>query len=334
MTMMQRWELSAYGRENLSLKTVPRPTPGAGEVLLEVDAVSLNYRDLLITEDRMGGGYSLPIVPGSDLAGKVIEVGRNVTRVRIGDRVINNDIVGWIDGAAPTIETNTTAVLGRLSRYVIADPEQLVLAPSSLSAIEACTLPCAGLTAWMAIVELGRVRAGHTVVVQGTGGVAMFAIQFAIAHGAKCMVTTSSQEKAERLQQLGNIDVINRSITPEWQNEVLKLTGPRGADHILEIAGGQNIGRSLQAVTLGGRVSIVGILGSSELGGSTGMMLFKRATLAGIGVGPRRALEDLVRAVDVLNCHPVIDHVYSFDDVPAAFDHLARGAFGKIVVKV
>jgi NADPH:quinone reductase-like Zn-dependent oxidoreductase len=141
MTTMQRWELSAFGRENLSLVSVPRPVPGADEVLVEVEAVSLNFRDSLIMENRLGAGYSVPLVPGSDLAGTVFEVGPNVTRLRSGDRVISNDIAGWIDGAAPTLETNTTTIMGRLSHYVVFDPEQLVIAPSSLAAVEAATLP-------------------------------------------------------------------------------------------------------------------------------------------------------------------------------------------------
>lgn len=285
-------------------------------------------------KNRLGSGYTFPLVPGSDLAGTVVDVGAGVTRVRPGDRVISNDIDGWIDGAAPTLETNTRSILGRLSRYVVVNPDQLVIAPNSLTAVEAATLPCAGLTAWMIIVELGRVRAGQTVVVQGTGGVAMFSIQLALAHGARVIVTTSSAEKIVRLQQVGPVETINRSATPEWQREVLKLTGPRGADHIVEMAGGENIGRSLEAIALGCRVSMVGLLGDSQLGGPTGMMLYKRATLAGIGVGPRRALEDMVRAVDQLKLKPVIDKVYDFGDAPSAVDHLERGAFGKIAIKV
>ncbi|MEI9814290.1 MAG: NAD(P)-dependent alcohol dehydrogenase [Acidobacteriota bacterium] len=214
------------------------------------------------------------------------------------------------------------------------DAEQVVRAPENLPAVEAATLPCAGLTAWMAIVELGRVHAGQTVVVQGSGGVAIFCMQFALIHGARVIVTTTSDEKIARLQSLGPIEAIDRNRTPEWHEEVLRLTGPRGADHIVEIAGGKNIGRSLQAVALGGRISIVGLLGGFNLDAPTGLMLFKRATLAGIGVGPRRALEDLVRAVNVLKLKPVIDRVYDFAEAPAAFDHLAHGAFGKVVVRV
>jgi len=270
MTMMQRWELPVFGRSNLMLGSAPRPVAGPGQVLVKVEAVSLNFRDLLILDNNLGSGYSVPLVPGSDFAGKVEEVGEGVTRFRPGDRVISNDIAGWVDGDAPTAQTNKTTILGRLSPYVVEDPEQLVLAPASLTAVEAATLPCAGLTAWMTIVELGRVRAGQTIVIQGTGGVSMFAIQLALAHGARVIVTTSSADKIERLRQIGEIETINRSDTPEWQQEVLKLTGPRGADHIVEMAGGDNVGRSLEAVALGGRISMVGLLGDQHFSGPTG----------------------------------------------------------------
>jgi len=334
MTTMLRWELSAFGRTNLSLVTTSRPTPRAHDVLVRIEAVSLNYRDLLILDGRPGPGYSTPLVPGSDFAGTIVEVGSEVARFQPGDRVINNDIAGWIDGVAPTLDTNTITILGRLSPFIAIDPELLVHAPESLTAVEASTLPCAGLTAWMTIVELGKTRAGQTVVIQGTGGVAMFAIQFARTHGARVIVTTSSAEKVARLQHLGPIETIDRGRTSEWQEEVLKLTGLRGADHIVEMAGGENVGRSLQAVALGGRISMVGLLGDAAFSGPTGLMLYKRTTLAGIGVGPRRALEDMVRAVDALKLKPIIDKVYSFTDLALAFDHLELGAFGKVVIEM
>lgn len=335
MKTMRRWELPQLGRANLTLAShVPRPRPGAHEVLVRVDAVSLNHRDLLIAEGRLGPEYVPPILPGSEFAGTVVDVGGGVTRFQVEDRVIGCDIAGWIDGPAPTGETNTATIQGRLAQFITVDPEMLVRAPASLRQIEAATLPVAGLTAWMAMVELGQVHAGQTVVIQGTGGVAMFAIQFALVHGARVIVITSSDGKVERLKSVGAVETINRWRTPAWHTEVLRLTDQRGADHILEIAGGENIGRSLQALTLGGRVSMVGLLGDTELGGPTGLMLFKRATMAGIGVGPRRVLEDLVRAVDRLQLTPVIDDVFGFDQVPEAFDALLCGAFGKIVIKV
>ena len=334
MAITQRWELPSLGRSNLKIADAAMPAPNANEVLVEVEAVSLNYHDLLILEGQLGQGYRPPLLPGSEFAGRIVRTGEAVSRFRSGDRVISCDIAGWIDGPAPTLDKNTSTILGRLSRYVVADPEQLVRAPESLTSVEAATLPCAGLTAWMTMVELGRIHAGQTVVIQGTGGVAMFAIQFALMHGARTIVTTTSDEKITRLGKLGPVEAIDRNRTPEWHEEVLRLTGPRGADHIVEMAGGENIGRSLQAVSLGGRISVVGLLGDSQLGGPTGLMLYKRATLAGIGVGSRRALEDLVRAVDALKLKPVIDRVFGFGDVPAAFEHVARGAFGKVVVDV
>lgn len=186
-----------------------------------------------------------------------------------------------------------------MTRYIAVSEQQLVHAPASLTAIEAATLPCAGLTAWMTIVELGRVHAGQTVVVQGTGGVATFAIQLALLHGARVIVTTTSDEKMSRVAGLGNVETVNRNTGPEWHAEVLRLTGPRGADHIVEMAGGDNIGRSLQAVALGGRISMVGLLGDSQLGGLPGSC-FSSARRSLASVSARVALSRIwcVRSKD------------------------------------
>ena len=334
MSLMQRWEFSSHGRHNLALCSTPRPQPGPGQALVRVDAVSLNYRDHLIAETGLGTVWEFPLVPGSDIAGCIVDVGPGVHRVARGDRVINQDIKGWVDGTAPTADTNTASILGRLSEYVVIDQEQLVIAPRSMTSVEASTLPVAALTAWMAIVELGRVRAGQTIVIQGTGGVALFAAQFALAHGARVIVTSSSAAKLSRLRTLGPIDGIDRLATPDWHHEVLKLTAGRGADNVLEMAGGSNLYKSLEAVTLGGRISMIGLLDDLELRAPTGLLLFKRAIIAGIGVGSRRVLEDVVRAIDALSLKPVIDAVYGFEDAGSAFDHLKRGPFGKIVVEV
>lgn len=334
MNSIRRWELSSYGRQHLSQVQVSRPVPGVGEVLVAVEAVSLNYRDHLIIENGLDADWRFPLVPGTDLAGRIVELGANVTRFTVGNRVISNDIAGWIDGDAPTEETNRSTIVGRLAEYVVVDEQQLVTAPSSLDALQASTLPCAALTAWMAVVELAHVCAGQTVVVQGTGGVALFAVQFALAHGARVIVTSSSQSKLDRLTTLGLIEGIDRLRNPEWQHEVLRLTKGRGADHILEMAGGDNLGRSLEAVRLGGRISVIGLLNGNTFSAPTGPMLYKRATIAGIGVGSRRVLEDMVRAIDTLNLKPLIDVVYEFDALPQALAHLERGAFGKVVIKV
>jgi NADPH:quinone reductase-like Zn-dependent oxidoreductase len=331
---MKRWELSAPGMANLHLEQADRPVPGLGEVLVKVGAVSLNYRDGAIVDGTMAGLSKGVMIPGSEIAGEIVALGPGVTRFSVGDRVITNDIVAWVDGPRPPENTNFAAIMGRLSEYAVVPAEMLSASPKTLDAIGASTLPVAALTSWFAVVELGLVRAGQTIVVQGTGGVSLFALQFAVAHGARVIVTSSSDEKISRVLALGASDGINRAEHPEWQRVVLKLTDGRGADHILEMAGGDNLARSVEAVGLGGRISIIGLLEDRELRAPIMPILTRRVTLAGIGVGHRRALEDMVRAVDRLQIKPVIDAVYSFHEAPQAFAHLKRGPFGKIVIRI
>src|SRR5262245_37465306 len=332
-TAMQKWEIAAPGDANLRMVTAPKPLPKPGEILIEVDAVSLNYRERWIIDGGMGNSWEPPLTPGSEVAGRVVAVGDQVTRFAVGDRVIDNAIVGWVDGDAPPPDSNSFQ-LGRLAQYVAAPAEWFIAAPRSLDDAAASTLPVAGLTAWMALVELGRLRAGQTVVVQGTGGVSLFAVQFASAMGARVILTSSSDEKLERARALGATDGINRHRTPDWHLAVRELTAGRGADHILEMAGGDNVQKSLEAVATGGRISIVGLLEASDFRMSIVPLLFSRASLIGIGVGHRRALEDMVRAVDRIGLEPVIDARYGFGELPKAMAYLRRGAFGKAVVQV
>jgi NADPH:quinone reductase-like Zn-dependent oxidoreductase len=332
-TTMQKWEITAPGDANLRLVTAAKPSPQPGEILLEVDAVALNYRERWIIDGGMGDAWEPPLTLGSDVAGRVVAVGDQVTRFAVGDRVIDNDMVGWLDGDAPPPDAHSFQ-LGRLAQYVTAPADWFSAAPRSLDTAAASTLPVAGLTAWMALVELGKLRAGQTVVVQGTGGVALFAVQFAAAMGARVILTSSSDAKLERARALGATDVINRQHTPAWHQAVRDLTAGRGADHILEMAGGDNVQKSLEAVAVGGRISLVGLLDAPDFRLSIVPLLFRRASIIGIGVGHRRALEDMVRAVDRLGLTPVIDAHYRFAELPQAMAHLRRGAFGKIVVHV
>ncbi len=332
-TEMKKWEITARGDVNLRMVTASTPLPKPGEILIEVDAVSLNYRESWIIDGGMGDFSDKPLTPGSDVAGRVVALGENVTRFSVGDRVIDNDIVGWLDGDAPPPDSKSFQ-LGRLAQYVAAPAEWFIAAPRSLDDAAASTLPVAGLTAWMALVELGKLRAGQTVVVQGTGGVALFAVQFASAMGARVILTSSSDEKLERARALGATDLINRHRTPDWHKAVRDLTGGRGADHILEMAGGDNVQKSLEAIAVGGRISIVGLLEAPDFRITILPLLFGRASIIGIGVGHRRALEDMVRAVDRIGLKPVIDSRYSFAELPKAMTHLRRGAFGKVVVQV
>jgi NADPH:quinone reductase-like Zn-dependent oxidoreductase len=334
---MKHWVVPELGLSKLELRTVPRPRPGPGQVLVKVHAVSLNYRDAEVIEHGMGVPISFPFRPTSDMAGTVTEVGSEVTRFVPGDKVISAFIAGWLDGSPRSgtdAPTQGGPIPGMLAQYVATPAEWCVQAPRSLTLPEACTLPVAGLTAWTALFEMGRLRPGETVVVQGTGGVSLFAIQLASAAGARTIVTSSSAEKLQRAIKLGATHGVNRTIRPDWENPVLELTEGRGADHILEMAGGDNLARSLQAILPGGYIWMIGLLGAEHFAAPILSLLASRASIVGISVGHRRALEDLVRVVDAKSIKPVIDASYSFDRVPEAFAHLRRGAFGKIVVEV
>jgi len=334
---MKRWEIPSFGLDKLRLATAPRPQPKVGEILVQVEAVSLNYRDTQVVENGMSATLEFPFVPTSDMAGTVVAVGEAVTRFAVGDRVISTYISGWTDGAPRSwaeMPTQGGPVPGMLAEYVATPAEWCVRAPESLTAAEASTLPIAALTAWMALIELGQLRAGQTVVVQGTGGVSLFAIQLAASAGAKVIVTTTSESKIARAIELGATHGINRHKDPDWHVAVRDLTGGRGAEHILEMAGGENLRRSLEAVAPGGRISIIGLLESDELNSSIMPLLGSRASLVAVAVGHRRALEDLVRMIDHHGIKPVIDGRYTFDQAPEAFAHLNRGAFGKVVIDV
>ncbi len=337
MTTMKRWEMAGFGRENLRLAEVAVPEPRPGEVLVKVAAVSLNYRDKLVIENGMGMALPFPFTPGSDLAGTVVAAGDGARRFRTGDRVISTFFPGWIDGEpAGSARTPPGSALGGAHPGVLADhvamPEDwFVAAPQSLDPAGASTLPCAGLTAWFALVERGNLKPGESVLVQGTGGVALFGLQIAKAQGAEVFVTSGSADKPERAKALGADHAVERE---GWVEAVHRLTGDRGIDHILEIVGGAHLARALEAVAVGGRVSVIGVLDGYEVSGPAPHLLLKSATVQGIRVGHRRALEDLVRAVDATGLKPVIDGRYALNELPAALDHLDRGPFGKIVVEI
>jgi len=338
-TMMQ-WTMKGLGRANLEKAEAAMPSPATNEILVKVSAVSLNYRDMLLIEDGLGfSAKAEPFVPGSDAAGVVVAAGAAVTRFKAGDRVISTFIPGWIDGPGfgtarePNYRTLGGAMQGVLSEYVALDQDWAVKAPESLSDAEASTLPCAGLTAWTALVEHGNLHAGQTVVVQGTGGVALFGLQIAAAHGAEVIAISGDDNKLERARELGAKHGVNRK-TEDWVEAVYRLTGDRGADHILEIVGGAHLGRSLEAAAVFGRISLIGVLEGFEISGHFAPLALKHLTVEGIQVGHRTALENFVRAIDRIGIKPVIDAEYEFADLPAALDHLARGPFGKVVMRI
>ncbi len=336
---MQRWEMDGIGRDKLALRTVPIPDPGHGEVLVKVAAVSLNYRDKLMTDSGMGQPLTFPFTPGSDLAGVVQAVGGGVTRFAPGDRVISVFAPEWIDGAPlgnariPPYRTLGGIHPGVMAEYVTFPADWFIRAPSSLNDDEASTLPCAGVTAWFALIEKGHLRAGETVLIEGTGGVALFGLQIAKARGARVIVVSGSADKLTRAKALGADHGIDRS-REDWVEAVYGLTADRGADHILELVGGAHLAKAVQAAAVDGRIYQIGVLDGFEIAAPAGPLMLKNVTLQGIGVGHRRALEDLVAEVERAGIKPVIDRRYALKDLPAALDHLDRGAFGKIVVEM
>ena len=335
--MLQRWSMDALGRENLRLTQAPVPQPGPGEVRVRVNAVALNYRDKMVIEGNMPIALTFPFTPASDMAGVVDSTGEGVTRFKPGARVISTFSPEWVDGKpkgdARNLPYQTLGgyFQGMLSEYVIMRENWLVAAPETLDDAEASTLPCAGRTAWFALVERGQLRAGQSVLVQGTGGVAIFALQIAKAHGAEVFVTSGSDEKLALAKTLGADRGINR-LKGNWADEIYALTQDRGIDHIIETVGGENLRHSLRAVAVHGRISVIGVLAGSEISLPASELLLKSPVIQGIGVGHRRALEDFVRAVDVTGLKPVIEHRYRFNQLEEALVHLDRGAFGKIVL--
>ncbi|WP_197683871.1 zinc-dependent alcohol dehydrogenase family protein [Pandoraea faecigallinarum] len=331
---MQQWQMATLGEGALTLATAEVPAPGPGEVLVRVKAVSLNYRDALMIDTGMGLPVAFPFVPGSDMAGEVVAVGEDVTRVAVGERVINTFWDRWIDGeqAPAGLRIFGGTLQGVLREYAVFDEAALVRAPSTLDDVAASTLTCAGLTAWFALFGTGRkLRPEETVLSIGTGGVALFGAQLALAHGAKAIVVSGSEAKLARAAALGVTHGVLRQ--GGWSEAVRRLTQDRGVEQVLELAGG-DMRESMAALAAGGKVSVIGTLGGDTLQLPVYSMLLKRAHVQGIGVGHRQGLETLVSSIDRHGIVPVVDAVYEFADFGQALAHLRRGAFGKVVVRV
>lgn len=334
--MMRRWEMDAIGRDRLSLKEAPIPRPGPGEVLVKVAAVALNYRDKMVIESGRGLPLAFPFTPGSDLAGTVVALAPDVSRFSIGDRVISTFTPEWIDGLRPgNARTPAYRTLGGfypgvLSEYVVFSQDWFVRAPTTLDYCEASTLAVSGLTAWFGLVERAGLQAGDTVLIPSTGGVAIFGLQIAKAHGAQVIVAGSG-ENLDRAKALGADHVVDNQ-AEDWEEAVLAITGDRGADHILEVVGGSHLARSVRLAAVGGHICQIGALEGFDISAPAMPLMLKDVTIHGIGTGSRRALERLVRAMDQIKLKPVIDTRYRFEDLMSALDHLDRSAFGKIVI--
>jgi NADPH:quinone reductase-like Zn-dependent oxidoreductase len=334
---MKAWQLTAFGRENLKLNDIPQPTPGPGEALVRISAVSLNYRDKLLYDGNYNPHLEFPITQVADAVGEVVAVGPSVTRVKAGDRVVTSYCTRWIDGEPTSKESLYSlgnVIPGALAEYLVLTENALAIAPSYLTDEEAAALPCAGLTAWYSLVEKGELKSGDTVLVQGTGGVSLFGLQIASALGATVIATSSSDDKLTRAKALGATHTINYKKTPDWENEALALTNKRGVDHILEVVGGANLTRSIKAIRPEGQISIIGIIDGFDATIPLFGIIQKHAIIRGISVGPLRSLERMLAKFDEWKLRPVIDSVHSFNDAPKALDRLEQGAFGKIVITV
>lgn len=330
--------MDGLGRHSLRLEDVPVPSPRRSEVLVQVGAVSLNYRDNMVIDDGRGLPLTFPFTPGSDLAGTVVARGEDATRFNVGERVISTFTPDWVDGNRPgNARTPAYRTLGGhypgvLAEYVALPQDWLVNSPATLTDAEASTLPCSALTAWFALVERGHVHAGETVLVAGTGGVALFGLQIAALHGARVIVC-ASEDKLARAQALGAHHVIDRR-RADWVDQVLQITDDRGADHILELVGGAHLGESVAVAAVDAHIYQIGALAGFEVSAPAMPIMLKDVRIHGIATGHRRALQELVAAVDLGRLAPVIDTRYPLEELPAALEHLKRGAFGKIVVEL
>src|SRR5450631_638809 len=322
--------------EGLRQTDRPDPQPGAHEVLIRVRATSLNFRDQAIILGRyFGGPVGRNLIPLSDGAGEVVSTGPGVTRFKVGDRVAGIFFQGWIHGPQPGWHTALGNPLdGMLAECVVLPEESVIAIPRHFSYEEGATLPCAGVTAWNALMVAGNpVRPGDTVLCMGTGGVSMFALQFARQAGARVIITSSSDEKLARARALGADACINYRTTPEWDREVLTLTDGVGVDHVLDVGGAGTLGRSIGSVAIGGKVAMIGVLTGIGVAGSPYGLLGKQARLQGIYVGPRGDFERMNAAIAAHRMKPIIDREFSFDDAPAAYRHLESGGHvGKVVI--
>ena len=335
---MKAWRIQSFGIDQLALEDLPQPEPKAGEVLVKVHAVSLNYRDLLMVRGHYNPRMALPRIPCSDGAGEVVAVGEGVTSVKPGDRVAGIFMQRWLDGP-PSAETTPGAlggdIDGMLAEYVVLPQTGVVPFPQHLSYAEAATLPCAGVTAWNALTNLAPVKAGDVVVIQGTGGVSVFALQFAKLMGAVVLGTSSSDAKLERAKKLGLDAGVNYRQTPKWGKWVLSETGNRGADLVVEVGGAGTLGESLSAVRIGGTVAQIGILTQGDQPLPIPLMLHRQIRLQGIFVGSRAHFEAMNRAVTASRLVPVVDATFAFGEAREALSRMETGShFGKIVIQM
>jgi len=328
---------NGFGFDALTLTERPEPKPGPGQVLVKVHAVSLNFRDLMVVAGIYNPKMALPRVPCSDGAGEVVDVGENVKAVKRGDRVAGTFFQRWVEGDVTIDKAKSTLggdLDGMLSEYVVLNEHGVIPVPEHLSYEEASTLPCAGVTAWNALITHGGLKAGDSVLVQGTGGVSIFSLQFSKMMGARVIATSSSDKKLERVHSLGASEGINYKTTPKWDERARELTNGIGVDHLVEVGGAGTLSASLRAIRPGGQISMIGVLsGPGEVNPLP--ILMKNIRVQGIFVGNRAVFEAMNRAITINRLKPVVDRVFEFKEAHEALRYMESGAhFGKICIRI
>lgn len=336
---MKAWELQGpAGFDDMKLVDKPVPTPGPGQVLVKLKAATINYRDLLTVKGGYGSRQKFPLVPLSDGAGVVESVGPGVAAFKPGDRVTGSFFEGWLSGEPSEAKMRSNlggALDGVLCEYRVWPAAALVRTPDHLSDVEAASLPCAGLTAWSAVVKLGNLRPGQTVLTQGSGGVSLFALQFAKMSGARVIATSSSEAKIERLKQLGADITLNYRTHPDWGKLARQQTGS-GVDLVVEVGGVGTLNESIRATRIGGTIAFIGVLaGKPDAESRLPLMVMQQQRLQGVTVGSVEDLQAMADAIAANGMKPVVDRVFPFADAKAAFAHMASGAhFGKVGIEM
>jgi NADPH:quinone reductase-like Zn-dependent oxidoreductase len=333
---MRAWQISSFGIDSLDFVERPTPTPGPGEVLVGVRAVSFNYRDLMMIKGLYNPKMALPRIPCSDGAGEVVAVGAGVTMWKPGDRVAGIFMQNWLDGPLTAAKSRGALggdIDGMLADYIVLQETGLVPIPDHLSFQEAATLPCAAVTAWNALAA-GDLKPGSTVLIQGTGGVSIFALQFAKRRGLRVIGVSSSDEKLERAQGMGLDAGLNYQDDPSWEHWALEETGGEGVDLIVEVGGAGTLGRSLRAIRRGGTISMVGVLTSSADPFPVPLILHKVARVQGIYVGSRQDFLEMNRAISLAQLRPVGEE-FHWTQAREVLERMEEGShFGKLVLTV
>jgi NADPH:quinone reductase-like Zn-dependent oxidoreductase len=332
---MKAYELRNFGLEGLNLADRPIPEPAADQVLVKMCAWSLNYRDLMTVTGRYNPRLKLPQVPLSDGAGEIVAVGSGVKSFKVGDRVANTFFEHWVSGAATDEQAKTALGAGRdgvLAEYVVLHEDGVIPIPEHLTFAEAATLPCAALTAWDALIVEGKIKAGDTILTLGTGGVSIFALQFALLNGAQAIITSSSDEKLAKARQLGASQTINYKQTPDWGKRVRQLTNGRGVDLVVEVGGAGTFNQSVAALKRGGHCSLIGVLASGAEANIV-PVLMNGIRVQGIFVGSRDMFAAMNAAISLHQMRPVIHQTFGFEEAHEAFSLMESGKhFGKICI--